>query len=156
MSGQESYLSGLSAEAQVAIYYSGKGADILAERWRGTGGEIDLIAKLDDVIVCIEVKKSKSHDMAAHRLSAAQAKRLQQTAEEYLSLHDAGLQDIRFDLAFLRWELGSHQLSCRGPDCQCLLCKTPSRYRLGRHPSPCAIHKSETPSASAPSPTNRR
>ena len=44
MSGQVSYLSGVSAEDQVARRYARTGHVILARRWRGRAGELDLVA----------------------------------------------------------------------------------------------------------------
>lgn len=102
MSGQRSYLAGLSAEDQVALWYKNNGADILSRRWRGSGGEIDLIAHEGNVLIFIEVKHSKSHTSAAANLSPAQIGRLQQTAEEYLATTVQGsLQNIRFDVALV-------------------------------------------------------
>jgi len=41
--GRRAWLSGVSAERTVAQVYDRRGADLLETRWRGQGGEIDLI-----------------------------------------------------------------------------------------------------------------
>ena len=102
MSGSRSYHAGLAAEAQVARRYTDGGATVLAERWRGAGGEIDLIVEEDGVIVFVEVKKSSDHDIAALRLGADQILRLQTAAAEFLESRPKGaLTDCRFDVALL-------------------------------------------------------
>ena len=102
MSGQISYLAGLSAEDQVARHYAGDGHVILSRRWRGRGGEIDLVAQKGGEVVFIEVKKSASHARAAERLSQRQLARIYQSAEDYLG-HMVGGTDTpcRVDVALL-------------------------------------------------------
>ena len=102
MTGRVSYLAGLSAEDSIARRYQASGATLCAQRWRGTGGEIDLIAEEGDTVVFIEVKKARDFARAAYRLSAAQIGRLYATAEEYLgTLPNGGLRNARFDVALL-------------------------------------------------------
>ena len=43
--GLRSHLSGLAAEEAVARQYDGAGRPVCARRWRGSAGEIDLIAR---------------------------------------------------------------------------------------------------------------
>ncbi|PIV75148.1 MAG: hypothetical protein COW55_06670 [Rhodobacteraceae bacterium CG17_big_fil_post_rev_8_21_14_2_50_65_11] len=102
MSGKISYLAGLSAEDQVARRYAGDGHVILSRRWRGRGGEIDLVAQKGGEVVFIEVKKSRSHARAAERLSQRQLSRIYQSAEDYLG-HMAGgtATPCRVDVALL-------------------------------------------------------
>ena len=45
MSGARSYYAGLAAEDQVATLYGRSGRAVCARRWRGSQGEIDLIAR---------------------------------------------------------------------------------------------------------------
>ena len=58
MSGKTAYLAGLSAEDQVARLYETHGYHLRARRWRGRGGEIDLIFEKSGEITFVEVKKS--------------------------------------------------------------------------------------------------
>ncbi len=102
MSGAVSYHAGLSAEAQVARDYLRRGLPLAAQRWRGKGGEIDLIAQDGAGYVFIEVKKSRSHARAAERLSPRQVQRLFDAAGEFLAQCPAGLDTpCRFDLALV-------------------------------------------------------
>ncbi len=92
--------AGRAAETVVKARYETLGATLLAERWRGTAGEIDLIFRHEDVFVFVEVKRAKSLDAAAHRLSAKQLGRITTTAQEYLDCEGFGLGSLmRFDLA---------------------------------------------------------
>lgn len=102
MSGSVSYYAGLSAEDQVARRYARDGHVILSRRWRGRGGEIDLVAAKDGDVVFIEVKKSHSHARAASRVSARQLRRIFLSAEDYLGHLPAGANTpCRVDVALL-------------------------------------------------------
>lgn len=100
--GESGYHAGLAAEHAIARDYERRGYPIARRRWRGQGGEIDLIARDGDGIVFIEVKKSRSFDRALQRLSTRQQARLYSAAEEYLGTQPAGaLTDVRFDVALV-------------------------------------------------------
>lgn len=102
MSGTTSYHAGRVAEENVARTYERRGFQIAARRWRGKGGEIDLIARKDGAVVFVEVKHSRSHARAAEHLSARQIERLFHTAAEFLEGEPAGqLTDSRFDVALV-------------------------------------------------------
>ena len=74
MSGSTSYHAGLAAEDQVADFYRRSGCDVTHRRWRGQGGEIDLVARDGDNVVFVEVKKSRDFARAAESLSLRQMK----------------------------------------------------------------------------------
>ncbi len=94
--------SGRAAETQVARHYRNAGAEILASRWRGKSGEIDLITRMENVIIFVEVKSSKHHASAAASLSLLQQQRIFSAAEEYCGSLETGLlTDMRFDVALL-------------------------------------------------------
>lgn len=102
MSGSLSYHAGLSAEGQVARDYQRRGFPLIRHRWRGTGGEIDLVLQDGEGFVFVEVKKSRSHARAAEHLTARQIRRLHDAAVEFLSGCPGGLAtDIRFDVALV-------------------------------------------------------
>ncbi len=102
MGSQTAYYSGLAAEKSVAEIYRRRGAIIAAERWRGKGGEIDLIAREGDEIIFIEVKRSRSHAEAAVRLSSRQIGRIFTAASEFLAGEPMGqLTESRFDVALV-------------------------------------------------------
>jgi putative endonuclease len=102
LSGAVSYHAGKCAEESVAQLYGGAGQEVVARRWRGAAGEIDLIARDGDEVIFIEVKKSRTHAEAAEHLSARQMRRIWQTASEFLSTEPNG-QDTasRFDVALV-------------------------------------------------------
>ncbi len=100
MSGSVSYHAGLAAEGLVEARYAASGHVLRARRWRGQGGEIDLILERDGETVFVEVKKGRSIASAVTRLSHRQMRRILDAAAEY----SAGLPDglgsaMRFDLA---------------------------------------------------------
>ncbi|MEL6959173.1 MAG: YraN family protein [Pseudomonadota bacterium] len=100
--GSTSYLAGQAAEECVAEKYRNTGRPILAQRWRGSRGEIDLIAQDGDGVVFIEVKKSRTHAQAATRLRPAQIERIYNTGAEFLATQPKGqLTDVRFDVALV-------------------------------------------------------
>jgi putative endonuclease len=94
------YHAGLAAEAIVANNYLRRGHQIANERWRGRGGEIDLIIRDGDRIIFVEVKKSKTHDQALRRVSRRQMDRLCAAASEFIAHEPRGqLTDRQFDVA---------------------------------------------------------
>lgn len=102
MSGAVSYHSGLAAENSIADLFFRKGAEVLERRWRGRGGEIDLIARDRQGLIFIEVKKSRDLARAAQSLGARQVQRLFDAANEYLAGQPQGLDTpCRFDVALV-------------------------------------------------------
>ena len=102
MTGSTNYHAGLAAEEAVARLYGGAGHAIAATRWRGKGGEIDLIAEAEGCTVFVEVKRARTHAEAAQRLGERQIARLHACAAEYMgTLPDGLLSDVRFDVALV-------------------------------------------------------
>lgn len=102
MSGSISYHSGLAAEEAVSRRYEQTGHAIVARRWRGSAGEIDLISQTGDETIFIEVKKADTHAQAAERLSDRQIGRIMGTASEFMgTLPDGQLSHVRFDVALV-------------------------------------------------------
>lgn len=100
--GSVSYHAGESAELRVVTDYERRGFSIAHRRWRGTGGEIDLIARDDEGLVFIEVKKSTSFDMAAARITQRQTQRICASAAQFLENEPGGqLTNVRFDAALV-------------------------------------------------------
>jgi len=98
--GKRAYLSGQAAEAGVIRAYAARGVAVLHSRWRGQGGEIDLILRDAEAYVFCEVKKAATLDLAMARLRPAQARRIVEAASEYLGQTPEGqLASVRFDLA---------------------------------------------------------
>lgn len=100
--GLRNHLAGHAAEASVARHYQDRGIPISVRNWRGSGGEIDLVGRSGDQVIVVEVKHSKTHDLAASHVSPAQVARIFQTVEEFLGGEPAGLlTNVRIDLALV-------------------------------------------------------
>lgn len=102
MRGAVSYQAGQAAELRVATDYERRGFSIAHRRWRGAGGEIDLIARDGDGLIFVEVKKSSSFDRAAARISRRQTDRICASAAQFLENEPNGqLTNVRFDAALV-------------------------------------------------------
>lgn len=102
MSGARSYHAGRVAEDAVARGYEARGARVLERRWRGQGGEIDLILAEGDVTVFVEVKQSRDAATAASHVSPAQAARILAAAQEFMATRPGGLlAEARIDVALV-------------------------------------------------------
>ena len=102
MTGSTGYHAGLAAEDIVAGAYTQRGRQVAGRRWRGQAGEVDLIVREGARVVFVEVKKSRTFDGAADRLSARQMRRLCASAEEFVAGEPAGLlTEMRFDVALV-------------------------------------------------------
>lgn len=98
--GTANHLGGQAAETSVARAYMRSGRQVCATRYRGTYGEVDLIVRDGATLVFVEVKKSRFHDQARHRVSRQQFERIYATAAEYVETQPEGpLAEMRFDLA---------------------------------------------------------
>lgn len=102
MSGATSYHAGFAAEEQVARTYERRGYQTQAKRWRGAGGEIDLILSNAKGYVFVEVKKSKDFTHAVERITARQMARIQNSASEFLGQLATGQDtNARIDVALV-------------------------------------------------------
>ena len=98
--GKTAFHAGAAAEDSVARRYERAGMPVLAQRWRGSSGEIDLIVRNGDGVVFVEVKKSRSHAQAVQRLTQQQMTRIYGAGSEFLATQPGGqLTDVRFDVA---------------------------------------------------------
>ena len=100
--GLTSYKAGQSAECIVERDYISRGHSLAARRFRKSGGEIDLILRKSGTVIFVEVKKSKSHALAAQSVSQRQLARIYTGATEFLADEPAG-QDTpaRIDIALV-------------------------------------------------------
>lgn len=100
MSGKTSHLAGQAAERLAADAYLAQGYRLLESRWRGPGGEVDLIFDAGDLVVFVEVKKARTHDVAATRIGPRQIARIAGSAEAF-ALGRPGPPSIRLDAALV-------------------------------------------------------
>jgi putative endonuclease len=102
MSGARSHQAGLAAERAVARLYDDSGRPVCQRRWRGSAGEVDLIARDGAEVIFIEVKQSRTHAQAAEHLGPRQMARIYAAAEEFIAGEPAGsLTAVRFDVALV-------------------------------------------------------
>lgn len=102
MTGAVSYHAGLAAEDIVARVYGRLGYALLERRWRGPGGEIDLIFENAGALVFVEVKKARDFAAAAARITPRQIARINSSASCYLATCPGGQDtESRFDAALV-------------------------------------------------------
>ncbi len=102
MKGAATHRAGVAAEGCALDTYLRAGLTLVAERWRGIAGEIDLILRDGPLLVFVEVKKSGSFARAMERMTPRKVERILATAEEYLGR--AALPqctEMRFDVALV-------------------------------------------------------
>lgn len=89
---------GLAAEDRAAARLEALGFSILARRVRTRAGEIDLVARLDDLIVFCEVKVRATRDGAAYSILPRQRRRIAAAAEAWLADRpELAMLSARFD-----------------------------------------------------------
>jgi putative endonuclease len=79
-----SHARGVAAERDAKTLLEGKRYSIIAQRYKTKAGEIDLIARRGDHLAFVEVKRRKSHEDAAHAVTARQQARIALAAELFL------------------------------------------------------------------------
>ncbi|MEM6658070.1 MAG: YraN family protein [Pseudomonadota bacterium] len=100
--GSLAFHAGQSAEHRVAIDYERRGFSVAHRRWRGSGGEIDLILRGADGLIFVEVKKANSFEQAAARIGKRQIARICASAAQFLDTEPEGqLTNVRFDAALV-------------------------------------------------------
>lgn len=95
--------AGLAAEDRAARHYENIGAEILERRLRTPEGEIDLIVRLGEMLIFVEVKQRKRLG-ADSPISAKQWQRLGLAANFYMMHHTnmTGTAPLcRFDAAII-------------------------------------------------------
>ena len=93
--------AGNRGEAEVARYLRKRGYSLLASQWRCRFGEIDLVAKDRQRMLCfVEVKLRGAHSPALPRefVDRRKQERLRSAASAYLSTHEIDAP-ARFDVA---------------------------------------------------------
>ncbi|MBN1567592.1 MAG: YraN family protein [Acidobacteria bacterium] len=77
-----------------------KGFDILARRYRGRRGELDIIAFEGDTLVFVEVKSRSSSKFGEpwEFVDWQKQQILRRTAEDFIADHDLGQYAYRFDI----------------------------------------------------------
>ncbi len=91
-------------EARAATHYRALGFEVLDAGWRAPErelqGDIDVVARRDDLIVFCEVKarRSKRYGSAANAVTAAKQAQVRRLAESWLRAAGSPAVDVRFDV----------------------------------------------------------
>lgn len=106
---QAAHARGVAAEARAAALLEAQGFTLIATRARTKAGEIDIIARRDDLVVFCEVKRRATLAAAAESLLTRQQRRIAAAAEAWLADRPelAGL-DLRFDAILIAGGQAEH------------------------------------------------
>ena len=98
------------SEYLAALYLFAKGYRIRAIRYRTKLGEIDIIARRGDLVVCVEVKARRDVDSAVFAVTGTAQHRIRAASDIWLSRQpDAHRLSLRYDIvAVLPWRLPKH------------------------------------------------
>ena len=93
-------VTGIEGEDMAAGYLLGIGGEILDRNVTLAGAEIDLIARIDGVIVFIEVKRRTSarYGRPAEAVTPAKQRRIIRAASLYLAMRSLSDWPARFDV----------------------------------------------------------
>lgn len=99
---------GQRGEEYAAQWLIARGWTILERNWRGSAGELDVVALDGDVLVGVEVKLRRSEELGAaeEAVTLAKALRLLQTTAEYVAHHpEHGERLWRVDLVAITLDI---------------------------------------------------
>jgi len=87
-------------EQQAVRFLKKKGCKILERNFSCPPGEVDIIARIKDVLLFVEVKTRRSADYLSPRFSVTRRKQLRiiRTAQYYLKRNRLSGQNCRFDV----------------------------------------------------------
>lgn len=91
---------GLHGEKIAARFLVEAGYEVLDRNWRGTRGELDIVARQGDEVVVVEVKTRSGlgYGHPAEAITPAKLARLRRLAGQWLSEHDVGARSVRVDV----------------------------------------------------------
>lgn len=94
------YESGLKSEALIERYLCNQGMTVVARRYRGQDGEIDLVMQDHDTIVFVEVKARPRERAGAGLMAVTPAKqrRISHAAQAFLLEREWMERLVRFDV----------------------------------------------------------
>jgi|ERR1043166_735128 putative endonuclease len=99
--GGKSHAEGRQAEHLAALLLMAKGYHILARRWRAAPCEIDILARQNDTLVVVEVKKRGQEMAAGEALAPELQRRLIEAGNAALAWHGGWAKNLRFDVILL-------------------------------------------------------
>lgn len=95
---QKAERRGRTAEMLAVLLLRVKGYSILAERFRCSIGEIDIVASKGDTIIFVEVKARESTKLALESINQKQQRRIEAAAEIWLQSETSQNFAVRFDV----------------------------------------------------------
>jgi putative endonuclease len=98
---------GRASEEYVVEYLQGQGLEIVETNFTTRYGEIDVIAKKDDLLIIVEVKSFKTKNRLVRPANAVTIKKqekIKNTANIYLAKNKLSQTPCRFDVVELIWE----------------------------------------------------
>lgn len=107
---RKAFRRGHAAEYVAALYLLAKGYRVCAIRFRTKLGEIDIIARKKDLVVCVEVKARASEESAVFAVTGTAQRRIRAASDIWLARQrDAHRLSIRYDIiAILPWRIPRH------------------------------------------------
>ncbi|MGH1376187.1 MAG: YraN family protein [Alphaproteobacteria bacterium] len=97
--GETHYARGVKGEALACDYLRRQGFEILQQRYKTKFGEVDIIARMQDLICFVEVKVRGSLEEALEAVTPRSRKRIEQSALFFISENpDVMSCDMRFDV----------------------------------------------------------
>lgn len=91
---------GASGEQQVVQHLEQEGFTILATNYRWLGGELDVVAQKNELVVMVEVKtRTQQYVAIAEMVSYPKQQKIIATARHFLANHRLPNTIIRFDVA---------------------------------------------------------
>lgn len=94
---------GRRGEQAAAAYLTRRGWRVVARRWRGGGGEIDLVARRGRTLALCEVKARAEEDALREPIGPGQRARMVRAARAYVACRpDIEEREVRLDLITVR------------------------------------------------------
>lgn len=103
---------GTAAESYVCRYLEQQGYKVLARNYRIVQGELDIVARRDNLLVCVEVKARRAlYFPISSVVTPSKQKKFIRAARSYIHIHRLFNVAVRFDVALVyckndsTWEL---------------------------------------------------
>jgi len=107
--GQARITLGKSGEDLACLELERRGYEIVARRYRGRGGELDIVARDGPVLVFVEVKTraGRTFGAAAEAVTLTKQRRITALANQYLMRHHVSDCRCRFDVVAIHLHAGA-------------------------------------------------
>jgi putative endonuclease len=91
-------------EEHARRHLESQGYSIAATNYRSRWGEVDIVARLDDELIFVEVKtrRGSAYGTPEESVTATKSQRLIATAQDYLQKHDSEQASWRIDVISIR------------------------------------------------------